>query len=174
MTFDLILTTTAALVFIIFLSFQIVLFRHVSHERVIFWLAVVYIGVGLPLAITSSILLFPAEISRTLFSIIVVFALYSLLVFIYILGVFGIMESSIRIRLLTEVAGKGKKGLPLSKLLTYYNRETIIQKRLNRFVSSGDLLYKNGTYRATERYSLFLLPSQMLRFIWNLYGKSAI
>lgn len=98
-------------------------------------------------------------------------AIYTLVIFIYILGVFGIMESSIRIRLLTEIAKKKTEGIGSAELLKLYNTDMILKKRLDRFVGSGDISYDHGFYRAKTKYSPFLLPAFILRTIWNIYGK---
>jgi hypothetical protein len=70
-----------------------------------------------------------------------------LLCLAYVLCVFGPYETSIRMRLVREVAGGGPEGVSLEKILGRYNVETMVNVRLQRLVGSGDIIEKDGLYR---------------------------
>jgi hypothetical protein len=69
---------------------------------------------------------------------------YLCLTYCYFFGFYNTGESARRIRLLIELDRAGAKGLTLAELLSAYNAKTIINARLDRLLSSGQLIEKEG------------------------------
>ena len=92
----------------------------------------------------------------------IAFILYALVSCEYFMGIFGLMATSVRIRLLTEIARSGGRGLTMPKLLKRYNREMIVRGRLARFMASGDIMKSGSCYRARGGVTFFTLPALIL------------
>ncbi len=58
--------------------------------------------------------------------------IYTLLCILYVFGVFGIIEASITLRLLSEIGKCGKIGITPGRLADRYGIDTIIKRRLKR------------------------------------------
>jgi len=85
------------------------------------------------------------------------FIVYGLLVFVYILCVFGPYETSIRMRIVREIYGAGQQGLTLENLLKNYNIRGILQVRLERLKGAGDIAVKDGKYYIRQHCNIFFL-----------------
>jgi hypothetical protein len=96
--------------------------------------------------------------------------LYVLFVAFYILGPFGLIESSLRLHMLAQIAQAGHKGMPKDILKKKYNIHVIIHKRLARFLASGDFVYENGTYSIKNTFSFFLIQAFFFIGIQKIYG----
>ena len=80
-----------------------------------------------------------------------------LLCFVYVLCVFGPYETSVRMRLVREIAGGGGKGISPEELLLRYNAQTIVDVRLQRLKGSRDIIEKNGLYRVVSSKNFFFI-----------------
>ena len=80
-----------------------------------------------------------------------------LLCFVYVLCVFGPYETSVRMRLVREIAAAGPAGIALKELGTSYNAGTIVDMRLGRLMGSGDIVEQDGLYRVTRPKNLFFI-----------------
>lgn len=126
--------------------------------------------IGLGALLIIELVLFIQNIELLFLATIMTFVLYSFFVFMYVFGVFGVIESSIRIRILEIIQSFQKQGLSYRQLLTYYNANIILKKRLTRLVSSGDLVLKDGKYQIGKRISFLYFPAYLTRFLLKLYG----
>lgn len=54
-------------------------------------------------------------------------------------------ETARRIRILRELYDS-KEGLSMAEILERYNAKEIIEKRINRLINSGQIIYRNGRY----------------------------
>lgn len=167
MNADVLILEASTLSFSLFLMIQIGVFRTLSAERVLSGIIGVFLAAGL---LTSIGLVFTVKINIVLVMI-VMWGLYGFLAFLYIVGVFGVIESSIRIKLLQLVSIQSQ-GLRYSELLKRYNRDIIVTKRLKRLIGSGELMVSKGKYRVGKRFSFFLLPAYFSRVMKKLYGVS--
>lgn len=172
---DYFIITTALGAFVTFLIAHVVVLRQISDRSVIpvFWMTYAATGIATYL-LMSSLALPGIPIADALFTIFVSWALYTLLVGNYFMGIFGVMESSIRMRVLGEIVRTGSDGVSIKTLLTKYNHTKIVDKRLVRFVASGDIELVRGAYVSRKPITFFLLPALVLRFVWWAYGRTNI
>ena len=157
---DLAIISAAIGSFLLFIIFQSLSFRFINQKMVIKWLILSYLftclgfllfGLGLfHLSIIKLGSTFAIWLSMSL-------TIYTLLTINYILGFFGVAISSIRMQLLFQIGKTQSKGISKKKLLEKFNARTIITNRLDRFVSSGELGYKSGTYFYQRHLSYFYI-----------------
>lgn len=162
---DLVILTSATAAFMMFLMVHVIVFRLVDRAFLLCALSYIFLLVGAVIIFFEALLL-----RQTIPTILLMtFSIYGLLVFIYIFGILGVAESSVRIRLLHEIA-KAEKGVTEKELLQSYNAKTIVRKRLHRLVSSGELIEQNGIYQINKRLSFIYIPLFITRLLWRLYG----
>jgi hypothetical protein len=97
------------------------------------------------------------------------FILYGLMVFIFILGVLGVMLTSVRIGLLIEIYKSGLSGIREKDLLRIFNRSTVTRERLFRLVTSGDIRLVKGRYILKRKVSPFLIHMYLQRLFLKIY-----
>jgi hypothetical protein len=115
-------------------------------------------------------MLFPHQYQMILLS----FVIYSMLVFNYVIGIFGLLESSLRIKILDVLAVQGENGMSRRGLLRIYNKDTIVKKRVKRLISSGELAYTNGMYHINKRISFVYIPYYIVKMMFYLYKGTSI
>ncbi len=162
--------------FLIFLPIHVLVLRQISDRSVIpvFWIT--YVGVGL---VTHAVLGIASSMSgisavQTIGIVAASFLLSTLLTGNYFMGIFGLMESSIRMRILGEIVRAGDDGVSQRTLFGQYNHEKIVDRRLARFVASGDIEYANGAYTSRKPMTFFLIPALVLRLFWWAFGRTNI
>ena len=78
--------------------------------------------------------------------------------------------ASIRIRLLKEIL-KSNKGIALDDILTIYNPDKIVNTRIDRLISGGQLVSKNGRYFVGMPFILLLANiMEVLKYIIMGHG----
>ena len=85
------------------------------------------------------------------------FLISQLLVFFHILCLFGPYETSLRFRLIRELARGPAQGLTYPELLQRYNAREILDRRLARLSASGIILQEEGRYRLKTQTNIFSL-----------------
>lgn len=158
---------SAVINFVIYLVLQLVIFRFIEKKQVFKWLVAVFF-----LSVFYSSLLW-LIFSPFNFFYFISQILSSLMIMIYVLAVFGVSTTSLRIALLSLIF-QNQDGLNLNGILKKYNRETIIDKRVERFVASGQLFLKDGCFQKSGKFSFFLLPASIFKLMWIIYGKSGL
>jgi|WetSurMetagenome_2_1015567.scaffolds.fasta_scaffold408550_2 hypothetical protein len=172
---DLRIVTTSILSFIFFLLIQTLIFHKIDKKEILVWIVkTCLIGGAFPLVFSIIFaFLFPINdysfISQLLIVFFASFVLYSFLAVLYILGPFGLIESSLRLKLLSEIANAEEIGLKKQDLYKAYNINAIIQKRLERFVVSKDFIFQNGNYIIKNRFSYFLVHTFLFENMKKLY-----
>lgn len=165
---DIFIIATAILIFIIFFVAHIIFLRINKDREPVYGIITIFLVTGAIGGAFEWFFIFtsPGEKSA------VIISLFSyLFIFIaYMLGVFGMMMSSLRLRMLSEIAGRGKTGISEIELLEIYNRDKIIKSRLSRFIQSGDMEYKNRYYYIKKPFSIFELHGLIFTVIKKLYG----
>ena len=158
--------------FIVFLLLQSIVFRLIKQESVLKGIIRLYTIIGALFFVFQMLLLSTQQrpIIDSFFIAISTWFLYSLLVFLYIIGVFGVIESSLRIRLLQIIVKAGEKGISYQTITKVYNRDRIIKKRLVRLITSGELTQKNSLYQINKHFSFFYVPAYFARILKKLYG----
>lgn len=166
---DIPILLTAFISFITFIVLQIVVFRWIPRQQVLSGMVIVFVVAGLIINTTVLFIVSFSVWNEVVFLLGSSWLLYGFAALIYILAVFGIIESSIRIRLLGEIVRIGKKGITLKELYRKYNRDTIVSKRLERFLASGDIIFDGKNYHVGSRFSAFFLPGSIFALLWKLY-----
>ncbi len=166
-TLDINIFLTAVFSFFVFLGVHFIVFRHIEEKTVLSWLMrIYYLGALVNLFVSFTMLGF-GSIVFVFFS----FLLYTMLVFCYILGIFGLMESSIRIGLIMKIGQSSTYGMRKQDILKNYNRRIIVAKRLKRFVASGELKYQKGYYLIKKKFSYFIINDFINSFMRKIYEK---
>lgn len=162
-----IVTTIGSIVgFLSFFVAHVVVFRRIKERDAVRWFFVLVVVVGSILGVAETQVLNLLPIEFSLLSVM----LFVILASCYFMGVFGLLATSVRIRILCEIARSGKKGMTFKQLLTRYNREVIVNQRLARLVSNGDIVYSLGKYSARSGVTFFVFPALVLRSMKFLYG----
>ncbi len=87
--------------------------------------------------------------------------MYSLFCFLYILFIMGPYQSSVRLRILRELYRKYPRNCSYEDLLRSYSAKEILNIRLERLVSSGDLSLEGGVYKLKRQCNFFLVMDTM-------------
>lgn len=82
-------------------------------------------------------------------------AIYSMASFVYVLCIFGPYETSIRMRLVRELALK-PDGLSLAELSSRYNTAIILDTRLKRLLGAGDIVRTGESLVLIKKTNAFL------------------
>lgn len=165
MDLDILINTTVS--FILFLIIHVIIFRSIEGKTVLRWLMRVYY-IGALINLTSGFLtLKPQNVIFIFLSLV----LYTMLVFCYVLGIFGLMESSIRIGLLTKIAQGKSHGVGEKDILRAYNSKIIVDRRLLRFVASGELVCEKGYYRINKKFSYFTINDFINSIMRRIYAR---
>jgi hypothetical protein len=141
--------------FFIFFIVHVFVFRRIRQEQAARWFFILAF-------VTSLIVALFSWISSLLFF---------LLSCCYFMGVFGLMATSVRIRILSEVVRA--RAITYHALLLRYNRNSIVRSRLARLVASGDITFTSGgTYCPGGRFTFFMAPAFLLKLMKIFYGST--
>lgn len=155
---------------IVFLALHILVIRSIGDRAVFPWLLRVFFLVAV-VGIAPMILFFqniPSEVIVLL--TLATVTLYALIVFSYILGIFGITITSVRIQILCKIFSAGSRGITTKELMKDYNRTVQFSQRLHRLITSGEVKEKNGKYFVPRSLSPFILHMKMQELFRRLYN----
>ncbi len=94
--------------------------------------------------------------------------MFGLVTCVYMLRVFGVFETSVRLRLMDLLVVK--KGKTLENILEEFNSKSILDSRLKRLLLSKTVKYDGRSYSLAKRnnaYSLFEAGVRVLRKLIN-------
>ncbi|MDX1372900.1 MAG: hypothetical protein R3321_10540 [Nitrososphaeraceae archaeon] len=151
---DLLIITSAFASFFLYLFLQIIIFRRIGAGGVTRWLLNIYFLVG------SINVLFTYIYSDSLPATIISFVLYSSILFFYVLAIFGITVSSIRVQILTLIASRDENWIKEKDILKKYNSADIVTNRLIRLTGSGELGIRAKKYYIKNENSPFIWYSK--------------
>ena len=161
MQMDLLTVTAGVVSFIFFLLIHVISFRWLRPEELLksllacaLAIAVIPIGFMAILFVHKAV---EASLSQWILASFVAFVITGILSFVYILCIFGPYETSVRMRLVREIAKGKDKGITMQELLDRYNAGTIVKIRLRRLVGSGDIVEKKGGYSTARSGNFFLI-----------------
>lgn len=161
MTMDILTAGVGFFSFIIFLAVHFIAFRWVRPERLLRSLLVCVVAImGCPIllmGIFCSLKWVDTTPQAWLGAAVLALTIQGLLCFVYVLCVFGPYETSVRMRLVREIAGGGVRGVSIQELANRYNAQTIVDIRLQRLIGSGDVIEKNGKYRVVSSSNFFFI-----------------
>ena len=125
--------------FILFILTLIVLFHMTAQDEALHWVvrACVIIGIGEGWYLSRYF---------GLNELIYWMTLYLLMVALFVFGVYSAVEASLTLRILAEIVTAGRSGLTRQQLTQRYNRASIVKCRINRLLSTGEIMYKRGAY----------------------------
>jgi hypothetical protein len=145
----------------IFLLVHFITFRWVRPERLLkslFMCVIVLTGLPLLLMVIIYILkIVNMSLMAWMCAAVLSSVIQGLLCFVYVLCVFGPYETSVRMRLVREIAQGGSNGISLEEILKHYNPQTIVNIRLQRLIGSGDIIEKDGLYRIGHSQNFFFI-----------------
>ncbi len=161
MNIDVLTMGAAVFSFVIFLLVHFISFRWVQPERLLRSLLLCVIAVMvIPVFLMLLFFIFkaadetlPAWICAAILAVVV----QGLMSFMYVLCIFGPYETSVRMRLIREIAWGASKGISAQELSDRYNAKIMVDIRLQRLVGSGDIAQKDGRYRVIKQGNLFFI-----------------
>ena len=159
--------------FIVYFLFHIVVFRMVEDRLVFKSLIFVFVFVGIlqGVVISSVLNLFLGESFLSILTVVATsFFIYFNLSFFFVLAIFGVSISSIRIQILDLISQSKLKGVSTKVILMKYNRDIILRTRLNRLISSGEIKRSGDYFVAHKRFSYFIIHTYVLVLMYKLYG----
>lgn len=148
---DLATVITSLAGFVLFFAVHVVVFRRIREQGAVRWFFILVFIIGFGISMFS-------WMSGILFL---------LLSCCYFMGIFGLMATSVRIRIMSEIART--RGVTYQALLLRYNRSTIVRSRLARLVASGDIVLKRGKYRSGGKLTFFMGPAFVLKLMKIVY-----
>ncbi len=175
MNMDLLTIAVAFFSFVIFLIIHIITFRWVQPQHLLRSLLLCVMAMlGLPvvlMAILFLVKMIDAPLQAWFCGGLLASLLQGLLCFVYVLCIFGPYETSVRMRLVREIAKGATQGFSLQELLGLYNVETMVGIRLQRLTGSGDIIEKNGLYRIGRSQNFFFIFDAIARLIKRGIGR---
>ena len=146
--------------FLVYALSHVCFLRFIKEGQIIrFLMMAFFLGTAIVVCVFYSLNM-PVGLLAFFFCVLVAFFLYSVTCFLYVVGIIGPYESSIRIRLIRELFSVFPEGLSLPEILKRYNAEMILKGRLERFVGSGEVIFDGLSYRAgKDRYAFIILES---------------
>ena len=97
---------------------------------------------------------------------------YLLLAYCYVIGFFNLGESARRIRLLIELHGAGNRGMTLDEILAAYNARMIVEARLGRLLTGGQIVERGGRFVSKRSPLLYIAKMLVLLKILFLGARS--
>lgn len=97
---------------------------------------------------------------------------YLSLAYCYVIGFFYLGETARRIRLLIELHAAGERGMTLQEILATYHARMIVEARLHRLRSGGQIVERGGRYFVKTPLMLYLAKLLVLLKIVFLRSRS--
>ena len=174
---DLFVISNAAVSFMIYLAIHFSTFRLINPRAVLKWLMNIFLigglfnmgGTAIYCVAATDLLRQNGVVAMGIYGM-VSLAIYGFAAFLYVLCIFGIHESSIRMRLLRELYAARPLALSLDELLSRYNAQTILKKRLERLLASGEINSDGTRYRIQNPSNFFLFKDFIARKILKIVG----
>ena len=178
--FDVILLSSACVSFVLFFCLQMLVFRCTHSEDIFksiintFTVVSAVHLMGLPLTLKY----FPNGAAVQTFSdvigvVVLSYIVFGLAAFVYILCVFGPSETSIRVRVVRELLEVRGHHLLRNELLKRYNGRMVLERRLERFSRSGEVVFKGGKYVMCKNTNAFFMIDVIARLLQKFLGKSS-
>lgn len=177
MSVDFCLMVSTLVSFSIFLLVKVVLFRIQAKNKSVYQIYRIFVkSWALGLVLGYFFLTYLISDSLSIGQILLIALLYAvlatLLVAVYIFGIFLMVYASMYLEMLYKVAGFGQKGAAAQKLCKSFNKNSIIKKRLQRLIDCGELTYSSGKYRLTKSRSPLLVREKIGIIITKLFPPS--
>ncbi len=158
---DQIILTSSILSFCGFLGCQAVVFRFLKPEQLLKAIMLMAVWAGSADILLAGVWSVNFSFFKSITGVGVSLVLLGLLLFVYILCLFGPYETSIRMRLIREIAKAGDEGASLEHILGQYNARIMLDNRLKRLTGSGDVVIQDGIYRIEQHHNAFFLIDRL-------------
>jgi hypothetical protein len=142
--------------FCVFVFLQAAAFRMIRQDDAIRWIMKLYCLVGAVLVLAAS-----GDAVIALGS----FMIFSGFSFVYVLCLFGPVEASLTLRILSEIYGSRPNGITEAGILRCYNKKIIVRRRINRLVKSGDLTRVREAYYRTGKLTAFSVREKIINLV---------
>ena len=173
---DVLTTGIGFLSFSIFLLVHLITFRWVKPERLLRSLLLCVMAImALPFFLMwffFTMKIVAAPLSVWVYATLLAVFVQGLLCFVYVLCIFGPYETSVRMRLVREIAQGAKQGISLKELSARYNAQTLVNIRLERLIGSGDIIKKDSRYHPGNKGNLFFIFDAIGGVIKKRIGRS--
>lgn len=166
---DIIVFFTSIVSFLVFVLGLAHLIRTKGHEGILLSIKRLFLIVSLVSSIFLWFIVASKLTSQYLELIFIHLLLFWSLSFAYILGIFGLSLTSLRIQLLLILVSKVNQKMTQASLIRWYSIKDIVKKRLYRLESSGEIVRRGGVYTLRSKWSYFMLHSYVLLFLTWLY-----
>jgi hypothetical protein len=143
---------------IVYIAAQTIVFRLIHEDRALMWLVKLYFFVE-ALSLITGYLMLPEQLTVSL--VLWHGTLFTLFVVSYIQSIFSFLEASVSVRLLTEIARGGKRGVTKDGIRKTYNRNIIVRRRIARFLAGGDIVLQKSSYRWVRTISPFIIRTRI-------------
>ncbi len=157
------------------------IFRFISVVHVIEGLINFFLGAAVLNCVVSGIFFRSFLSSPSLYSAgdVVLACIVSLIslgmmCFLYVIGIFGPYETSVRIRLIRELQKRGSKGVTLEEILKDYSDSLMVKERLKRLTGSGELIYQDDYYRIGTTLNIFSVIDLVIGLLRKAYGRAEV
>jgi hypothetical protein len=173
---DTLILAHTAVSFCLFFGLHIAVFRRIRESEVMAWLVYVFgIAGGIHIAIPwiwAAVAGISLPVGDTVAEIAVSFVLYGLAVATFVLAVFGITVTSLRIQMLLAVDAAGDRGVSGRQLRQRYGRDAVVARRLERLSASGELVRHGDRYGYGGKRTFFVVHTYFLVLLNRLYGNT--
>jgi uncharacterized membrane protein YjfL (UPF0719 family) len=159
---DIQLIGIALLSFGMFLAVLAVLFRITRQESAILWMTRAFIGTGIVVGMTMAG-------SWGVTEYVWWASFYGLITVLFVFGIFSLMEASLTLRILAEIAQSGN-GISAAHLLKKYNRFSITKRRIARLLYSGEIIQNQEMY-TRGKTSYFGVREVFLKLFRKLFPR---
>lgn len=168
---DVVVLVSSGLSLLLFILIHFLVFQTLDKHGVVKGILYTYIIGNIVSLLVNFALFKMLSIAREISVVLwfVSFLLFNLLAVSYILGFFGMMVASLRVRMLREIYFAGDRGISQSELMQKYNEKIIVDERLRRLQSSADVVKRGGNYILVNRFSVFRIHHNLYKTFKKLY-----
>lgn len=173
---DLLILGTVLTSFAVFFLLKVIILRMVHPEAVLRWIVNIFLmsSVVHCLALALMYDYFGGRYPGGLFFAgVISYVTFGLLAFVYIVCVFGPSETSIRIRLVRELAQARGGRLTHEELLRKYNGRLILERRLQRLMLAGEIAERQGKFILLGKANAFFVIDTVAGWIQKMLKRSS-
>lgn len=163
---DLSIIVTGLLSFLIFLGIHFISFRSLKAEHLFNAIKLTFVAAFIADLGLAFFVFHLANPLHILLSIVI----FGLMAFFYVLCIFGPYETSIRMRLIREIA-KDSQGKTAAEIALLYNERIILDTRLKRLLGGGDVALKNERYVLVKKTNAFFILDTCAGFLHAFINK---
>lgn len=166
---DVIIVIVSSISFLLFVIGLIVSVRAKGQAEILTSMKKLYLVLSMVGSIFIWLIFRDTNIVDTILFIVLYLVLFWAMSFSYILGLFGIPLTSVRMQFLLTLAAHGDRGADIQVMRKAYSKESILAIRLHRLETSGEIIRKGNYYALRSRWSYFVIHNIFLLFLIKLF-----